>query len=62
MIKKNGKKFMNLIKKIIIFFIYYKINRELISPFRPNNNKNTAWTHWLMHGKKEERAFSFINK
>jgi hypothetical protein len=40
---------------------YYKINRELISPYKPNNNKNTAWNHWLTYGKKEERAFSFIN-
>jgi hypothetical protein len=40
---------------------YYKINRELISPDKNNNTKNTAWNHWLHYGKKEERAFSFIN-
>lgn len=40
---------------------YYKINRELISFDKNKNTKSEAWNHWLKHGKKEERAFSFVN-
>jgi hypothetical protein len=40
---------------------YYKINRELLSVYHKNNTKINAWNHWYNHGKKEERAFSFIN-
>ena len=40
---------------------YYKINREIMTPDKNNNTKNTAWNHWLYYGRKEERAFSFIN-
>jgi hypothetical protein len=40
---------------------YYKINRELISTNKNNNTKLVAWNHWIHYGKKEERAFSYIN-
>jgi len=40
---------------------YYKINKELVSNKISNNNKINAWNHWIYFGKKEERAFSFIN-
>jgi len=40
---------------------YYKINMELISKNNSNNTKFNAWNHWVNYGKKEERAFSFIN-
>ena len=40
---------------------YYKINRELISTNANNNTKLIAWNHWINYGKKEERAFSYIN-
>lgn len=40
---------------------YYKLNREFMSINSKNNTKNNAWHHWTNYGKKEERAFSFIN-
>jgi hypothetical protein len=40
---------------------YYKINKELTSANIYNNTKDIAWNHWLYHGKKEERSFSYIN-
>ena len=40
---------------------YYKLNPELLSNIGENNTKLNAWNHWSNYGKKEERAFSFIN-
>lgn len=40
---------------------YYKINIELVSPNESDNNRNNAWNHWTNYGKKEKRAFSYIN-
>lgn len=40
---------------------YYKLNCELLSNNSKNNTKKNAWYHWINYGKKEERAFSFIN-
>jgi len=37
---------------------YYKINPDLLCN---NKTKKNAWDHWYNHGKKEERAFSYIN-
>lgn len=37
---------------------YYKLNPELS---HNNKSKETAWNHWYYYGKKEERAFSYIN-
>lgn len=36
---------------------YYKLNPEL----GLNKTKESAWYHWYYYGKKEERAFSYIN-
>lgn len=40
---------------------YFKVNEELLCKNNNNNTKNNAWNHWINHGKREERAFSFIN-
>jgi hypothetical protein len=37
---------------------YYKLNPELITN---NSSKEIAWHHWQNYGKKEERAFSYVN-
>lgn len=37
---------------------YYKLNPELSNY---NQTKESAWNHWYYYGKKEERAFSYIN-
>jgi hypothetical protein len=41
---------------------YFKLNNDLVSPNDTNTyNKITAWNHWINFGKREERAFSYIN-
>ncbi len=37
---------------------YYKLNPELGCGYK---TKESAWDHWCFYGKKEERAFSYIN-
>ena len=40
---------------------YYKINKELGFKNNNENNRNNAWYHWINYGRKEQRAFSYIN-
>ena len=38
---------------------YLKINNDLF--IKGITTKKDAWNHWIHHGKKEERSYSFIN-
>jgi hypothetical protein len=39
--------------------LYLNINQDVKAS--GNNTKKTAWNHWIQHGLKEGRAFSYIN-